>query len=80
MAYPHGMDVGERPQTLVHVELDLEHWHLCLNLCEGARTAIEVFRDIFEDEVKVYFALLIRRQLFHKKTKEGCTLSPAPKK
>jgi hypothetical protein len=41
-----------------------------LHFGEGSGTAIEVFRDIFEDEVKVYFALLIGCQPFDHK-REG---------
>jgi hypothetical protein len=43
---------------LVHVEFYFEDRHVLFDFCKGARTAIEIFRDVFEDEVEVDFTLL----------------------
>ena len=53
-----GVDVHERAEELVHVELDLEHWHGLLELCVVATCAIHGFRHIFEHKVEVHFIFL----------------------
>ena len=52
------MDVGERAEELVDVELDFEDGHDSLHLVEVARCSVDGFRDVLEHEVKIDFVLL----------------------
>jgi hypothetical protein len=53
-----GVDVCERPEKLVDVELDFEDRHDSLHLVEVARGAVDSLGNEFEDEVEVDFVLL----------------------
>lgn len=53
-----GVDVGQRPEQLVDVELDLEHGHSGLEFVEVARGTVHGFRDILENQVEVHFIFL----------------------
>jgi hypothetical protein len=53
VAYSLRMDVGQRAEQLVDVQLDLEHGHDGLELAEVSRGAIDGFRDVFQDQVQV---------------------------
>jgi hypothetical protein len=52
------VDVGERAEQLVDVELDLEDGHDRLHLVEVARGAVDSLGHKLEDEVEVHFILL----------------------
>lgn len=54
------MDVGQRSEELINIELDFEHWHHSLELVEVAGSAVYGFGDIFEDQVQVDFVSLRR--------------------
>lgn len=43
---------------MIHVELDLEHWHWLLEFGVVATSAIYSFGDIFEHKVEVHFIFL----------------------
>lgn len=58
MADTDGVDVCQRPEELVHVQLDLEHWHDLLELCVVAQRAVDGLWDVFKDEVEVDFVFL----------------------
>ncbi len=45
------MYVGEGTEELVHVQLNGEHWHWCLELYEMARSTVYRLGHIFENEV-----------------------------
>lgn len=47
------VDVCERAQELVHIELDLQHRHRLFKLDIMTRCAINSFWDVFKDEVQV---------------------------
>ena len=55
---PNRVDVHQRTEELVHVELDLEHRHGLLQLGVVATGAINGFWDVFEHKVEVYFVFL----------------------
>ena len=55
---PHRMDVGERTEELVDVDLYFQYRHCSLQLVEEARCSVDSLRDEFEHEVQVYFFLL----------------------
>lgn len=44
---------------MIHVELDLEHWHGLLEFGVVATRAIYSFGDIFEHKVEVHFIFLV---------------------
>lgn len=52
------MDVGKGTEELIDVELDFENRHGGLHLVEISRGAVNCFRDIFLNQVEVYFVLL----------------------
>lgn len=52
------MDVGERSEELVDVELDLEYRHGRLHLVEKSRRSVDGLRHELLDEVQVHFILL----------------------
>lgn len=58
MADSLGVDVGERAEKLVDVELDLENGHDGLHLVEIARSPVNGFRHELEYEVEVNFVFL----------------------
>lgn len=51
------MDVSERTQKLVHVELDVVHGHGLLEFGIVSRSSVDGFRDVFEHEVQVHLIL-----------------------
>jgi hypothetical protein len=53
VAYALGVDVGQRAEELVDVQLDLEDGHDGLELAEVPRGAIDGFGDVFQDQVQV---------------------------
>lgn len=53
------MNVGERPEQLVDVELDFEDRHRGLHLVEVSRSAVDRLRDVFKDEVQVDVVFLM---------------------
>jgi hypothetical protein len=57
------VDVGERAEELVDVELDFEDRHDRLHLVEVARSPVDGFGDEFEDQVEVDFVLLWLKRL-----------------
>ena len=59
------VDVRERPQKLVHVELDLEHRHWLLELGVVAARAVDGLRHVFEDKIEVNFVFLWHRISAH---------------
>lgn len=59
------MDVGQRPEELVDVKLDLEHRHRSLEFVEVARCAVHRLGDILEDEVEIDFIFLLRGNRGH---------------
>lgn len=58
MADPLRVDVRERTEQLVDVELHLEDRHNRLHLVEVARSAVNGFGDEFEHKVQVNLILL----------------------
>ena len=58
MADPLRVDVGERTEQLVNVELDLKNGHDRLHLVEVARSAVNGLRNEFEHEIEVDLVLL----------------------
>ena len=58
MADADGVDVRERAEELVHVELDLELGHGLLELDVVPRGAVDGLGDVLEDEVEVDLVLL----------------------
>ena len=61
VAYTNGMYVREGSEKLVHVQLDLKHWHGLLQLDVVARSAIYSLWDVFLNEVEVDFIFLGRK-------------------
>jgi hypothetical protein len=59
VANTKGMDVGERPEDLIHVQLDIEHGHRLLKLCVIARGAIDRLWDEFEQQIQKDLVLLV---------------------
>lgn len=57
------MNIREGSQALVHVEFDFEHWHLLFHFRVGSRATVEVFGDVFQNQVQVNLTLLQRCQL-----------------
>ena len=53
-----GMDVGERAEQLVCVQLHLEEWHGSLELVEVTRSTVNGLWDVFKHQVKVDLVLL----------------------
>lgn len=58
VANADGVDVHERAEELVHVELDLEHWHGLLELSIVPAGTIHGLGDVFEHEIEVHFIFL----------------------
>ena len=58
MTDPLRVDVGERTEQLVNVELDLKNGHDRLHLVEVARSAVNGLRNEFEHEIEVDLVLL----------------------
>ncbi len=52
------MDVGQRSEELIDVQLDLEDRHGSLHLVEISRSSIDCLWDVLEDEIEVDFVLL----------------------
>lgn len=52
------VDVGERAEELVHIQLDVVHRHCLLELGVVSRRAVDRFGNVFEHEVQVDFVLL----------------------
>ena len=71
MTYSHRMNVREGPQALVHVEFDFEHWHLLFHFRVGSRATVEVFGDVFQNQVQVNFTLLQKMSAFKKTERKG---------
>lgn len=61
VAYADRMDVSEGAQQLVHVELDLEHWHGLFEFCIVTTSAVNRFGNIFQHKVEIDFVLLYRQ-------------------
>jgi hypothetical protein len=57
------VDVGERTEELIDVELDFKDGHHSLHLVEVARCAIDGLGDEFKHEVEVDFVLLWLKRL-----------------
>jgi len=57
-----GVDVGERAEELVDVELDLEDGHRRLHLVEESRGPVDGFRNEFLHEIEVDLILLESRR------------------
>jgi len=53
-----GVDIGQRPEELIDVQLNLQNRHCCLQLVEKARCPIDCLGDIFENQVEVNFIFL----------------------
>jgi hypothetical protein len=47
------VDVGQRAEQLVDVQLDLENGHDGLELAEVSGGAVDGFGDVFQDQVEV---------------------------
>lgn len=58
MAYTNRVDIGKRAEELIHVELNLEHWHRLLKLCIMTAGAVDSFGNVFEYEIEIDFILL----------------------
>lgn len=58
MADAEGMNIGETPEQLVHVQLDLKHWHCLLDLGVVAGGTVDGLWDVFEDKVEIDLILL----------------------
>lgn len=56
-----GMDVGEGPEKLVDVQLDLENWHSGLHLVEKSRGSVDGLGDEFLHQVEIYLIFLLER-------------------
>jgi hypothetical protein len=54
------VDVGERAEELVDVELDFQYWHDRLELIEVPGSTIDGLGDVFEDQVEIDFVFLWR--------------------
>jgi hypothetical protein len=52
------VNVGERAEQLVNVQLDLENGHGCLHLIKVARCAVDGFGNEFEHEIEVNLVFL----------------------
>lgn len=52
------MDVGQRPEELVDVQLDLQHGHRSLEFVEVTGCTVNSLWDILENEVEVDFIFL----------------------
>lgn len=59
VANANGMDVRQRTEELVHVELDLEHGHCLLELGVMTRSSVDSLRYQFKHKIEVYFVLLV---------------------
>lgn len=58
MADTKSMNIGETPEQLVHVQLDLKHWHCLLNLGVVTGGTVDGLWDILEDKVEIDLILL----------------------
>ena len=58
MTYPLGMDIRQRAEKLIDVDLDFQDWHGCLHFVEEARCSVHGFWNEFEDQVEVNFIFL----------------------
>lgn len=58
MADALGMDVRERPEQLVDIQLDFEDRHGCLHLVEEPRSSVHRLGHKFLDKVEVHFIFL----------------------
>ena len=52
------VDVHQRTQKLIHVELDLQHRHRLLELRVVATCAIDGLGDVFEHKIEIHFVFL----------------------
>lgn len=57
-----GMDVGERAEQLVCVQLHLEEWHGSLELVEVPRSTVDGLWDVFKHQVEVDLVLLFKEK------------------
>jgi hypothetical protein len=57
------MDIGERTEQLVYIELDFEDWHDRLHLVEVTRGTVHSLGNEFEYEVEIDFVLLWLKRL-----------------
>ncbi len=53
------MDVCQGTEKLIHIQLDLQHWHSLLQLDVVPGRAVDGLRYVFEDKVKINFVLLL---------------------
>jgi hypothetical protein len=66
------MDVGERAEQLVDVQLDFENGHDSLHLVEVAWGTVNGLRDEFEHEIEIDFVLLWLKELAQHPSCTGC--------
>lgn len=60
MANALGVDVGQRAEQLVNVQLHLEDWHGGLHFVEEPRCTVDSLGDVFLNQVEIDFILLSR--------------------
>lgn len=53
-----GVDVHQGTEELVHIQLDLEHWHRLLELGIVPAGTVHGLGDVFEHKVEVHFVFL----------------------
>jgi hypothetical protein len=61
MTDPLGVDVGERSEQLVDVELDFQDGHGGLHLVKVARCPIDGLWDVLQHQVEVDFIFLLHQ-------------------
>ena len=62
MADANRVNVRERSQKLIHIQLDLQHRHGLLEFYIVARSTIYCFGHVFKNEVKIDLVILLKRQ------------------
>ena len=60
MADADGVNVHERTEELVHIQLDLEHGHGLLELGIVPAGTVHGLWDVFEHKVEVHFIFLLK--------------------
>lgn len=58
MADAESVNIGETPEQLVHVQLDLKHWHCLLDLGVVTGGTVDGLWDVLEDKVEIDLILL----------------------
>jgi hypothetical protein len=69
MTDPLRMNVCQRSEELVDVELDLQNRHRGFHLVEIAGRSVDCLRDVFEHEVEVHFVFLCEKHCQHHKSR-----------